>query len=96
MVQIPVRMDNGQLRVFYGYRVQHNGVRGPYKGGIRYHPEVDLQEVRSLAALMSWKTALVDVPFGGAKGGVTCRADDGRRRLACGETACFVTRTSRL
>jgi len=72
VVQIPVRMDDGQLAVFYGYRVQHNGVRGPYKGGIRYHPEVNLNEVRSLAALMTWKTALVDVPFGGAKGGVTC------------------------
>ncbi|MCH7700140.1 MAG: hypothetical protein IID37_00505 [Planctomycetes bacterium] len=76
VVQIPVRMDDGQLAVFYGYRVQHNGVRGPYKGGIRYHPEVDLNEVRALAALMTWKTALVDVPFGGAKGGVTC--DPGR------------------
>ncbi|HPF39529.1 MAG TPA: Glu/Leu/Phe/Val dehydrogenase dimerization domain-containing protein [Phycisphaerae bacterium] len=72
IVQIPVRMDDGHLELFHGYRVQHNGVRGPYKGGLRFHPEVDLNEVRSLAALMSWKTALVDVPFGGAKGGVTC------------------------
>ncbi len=72
IVQIPVRMDNGRLELFYGYRVQHNAVRGPYKGGIRYHHEVDLNEVRSLAALMTWKTALVDVPFGGAKGGITC------------------------
>ena len=71
-VQLPVRMDDGRLELFHGYRVQHNGVRGPYKGGIRYHPEVDLNEVRSLAALMTWKTALVDVPFGGAKGGVAC------------------------
>ena len=71
IVQLPVRMDDGRLALFHGYRVQHNAVRGPYKGGIRYHPEVDLGEVRSLAALMTWKTALVDVPFGGAKGGVT-------------------------
>ncbi|MFQ5489920.1 MAG: Glu/Leu/Phe/Val dehydrogenase [Phycisphaerae bacterium] len=72
LVQIPVWMDDGQHKLFHGYRVQHNAVRGPYKGGLRFHPEVDLNEVRSLAALMSWKTALVDVPFGGAKGGITC------------------------
>ncbi len=71
-VQVPVRMDDGTLELFVGYRVQHSGVRGPYKGGIRFHHEVDLGEVRSLAALMSWKTAIIDVPFGGAKGGVTC------------------------
>ncbi len=72
VVQVPVRMDDGILKMFHGYRVQHNAVRGPYKGGIRFHHEVDLNEVRSLAALMTWKTAIVDVPFGGAKGGVTC------------------------
>jgi glutamate dehydrogenase (NAD(P)+) len=72
VVQIPVRTDGGRLEMFHGYRVQHNAVRGPYKGGIRFHPEVDLGEVRSLAALMTWKTAIVDVPFGGAKGGVAC------------------------
>ncbi len=72
IVQVPLRRDDGRLEMFHGYRVQHNGVRGPYKGGIRYHHHVDLNEVRSLAALMTWKTALVDVPFGGAKGGVTC------------------------
>jgi glutamate dehydrogenase (NAD(P)+) len=70
-VQVPVRMDDGGLRVFTGYRVQHNGARGPYKGGIRYHPSADLDEVRALASLMTWKTALVDVPFGGAKGGIS-------------------------
>jgi glutamate dehydrogenase (NAD(P)+) len=58
------------LRVYQGYRVQHNGVRGPYKGGIRYHPEVDLDEVKALASLMTWKCALVNIPFGGAKGGI--------------------------
>ena len=73
-VQVPVRMDDGKLEVFTGYRVQHNGARGPYKGGIRYHPDADLDEVRALAALMTWKTALIDVPFGGAKGGVQCDA----------------------
>lgn len=69
-VQVPVRLDDGELMVVRGYRVQHNGARGPYKGGIRYHPSADLDEVRALASLMTWKTALVDVPFGGAKGGI--------------------------
>ena len=69
-VQVPVRLDNGELMVVQGYRVQHNGARGPYKGGIRYHPAADLEEVRALASLMTWKTALLDVPFGGAKGGI--------------------------
>jgi glutamate dehydrogenase (NAD(P)+) len=69
-VSLPVRMDDGRIEVFTGYRVQHNAARGPYKGGIRYHPLADDDEVRALAALMTWKTALADVPFGGAKGGV--------------------------
>ncbi|MEM9038550.1 MAG: Glu/Leu/Phe/Val dehydrogenase dimerization domain-containing protein [Actinomycetota bacterium] len=69
-VQIPLRRENGDLDVLVGYRVQHNGARGPYKGGIRYHPTADLDEVRALASLMTWKTAVVDVPYGGAKGGV--------------------------
>jgi glutamate dehydrogenase (NAD(P)+) len=71
-VQVPVRMDDGRLEVFTGYRVQHNGARGPYKGGVRYHPDADLDEVRALASLMTWKTAVVDIPYGGAKGGVQC------------------------
>ena len=71
-VQVPVRMDDGGLKVFRGYRIQHNGARGPYKGGTRYHPSANLDEVRALAALMTWKNALIDVPFGGAKGGVQC------------------------
>jgi glutamate dehydrogenase (NAD(P)+) len=75
-VQIPVRRADGRIHVYSGYRVQHNGARGPYKGGIRYHPEVDLDEVRALAALMSWKTAIVDIPFGGAKGGVNVPAGE--------------------
>jgi glutamate dehydrogenase (NAD(P)+) len=69
-VQIPVEMDNGELQCFIGYRVQHNRARGPMKGGLRYHPHVDLDEVRSLASLMTWKTALVNLPYGGAKGGI--------------------------
>ena len=69
-VQIPVKLSDGKIHVFHGYRVQHNGARGPYKGGIRFHPEVDLDEVRALAELMTWKTAIAEIPFGGAKGGV--------------------------
>lgn len=70
--QLPVRMDDRKLRIFEGYRVQHNGARGPYKGGIRFHPSADLDEVRALAMLMTYKCALMELPFGGAKGGVMC------------------------
>jgi glutamate dehydrogenase (NAD(P)+) len=75
-VQIPIKLRDGRIHVFSGYRVQHNGARGPYKGGIRYHERVNLDEVRALAALMTWKTAIAGVPFGGAKGGVNCPARD--------------------
>ena len=75
-VQIPVKLSDGRIHVYSGYRVQHNGARGPYKGGVRYHPEVDLDEVRALASLMTWKTAIAGIPFGGAKGGVNCPAGD--------------------
>ncbi len=71
-VALPIRMDDGSMKVFHGFRVQHNGVRGPQKGGIRYHPDLDLDDVRALASLMTWKTAVVNIPFGGAKGGVQC------------------------
>ncbi len=71
-VSIPVVMDDGHIEVFTGYRVQHSSARGPCKGGIRYHPEVNLNEVRALAALMTWKCAVVGIPYGGAKGGVEC------------------------
>ena len=75
-VQLPVKLHDGQTHVFTGFRVQHNSVRGPHKGGIRYHQLVDLDEIRALAMLMTWKTAIVDVPFGGAKGGVNCPAHE--------------------
>jgi glutamate dehydrogenase (NAD(P)+) len=75
-VQIPVKLSDGKIHTFSGYRIQHNGARGPYKGGIRFHPDVDIDEVRALASLMTWKTAVANVPFGGAKGGVNCPAHD--------------------
>jgi glutamate dehydrogenase (NAD(P)+) len=71
-VSVPTKMDNGQIKVFSGYRVQHNIARGPAKGGIRYHPNVTLDEVKALAAWMTWKTAAVNIPYGGGKGGVIC------------------------
>jgi glutamate dehydrogenase (NAD(P)+) len=75
-VQIPIIRDDGKLHVYSGYRVQHNGARGPYKGGVRFHPDVDLDEVRALASLMTWKTAIAGIPYGGAKGGVNCPAGE--------------------
>src|SRR5215472_4597327 len=72
VVSIPVRMDGGETKVFEGYRVQHNIARGPAKGGIRYHPNVTLDEVKALATWMTWKCGVVNIPFGGAKGGVNC------------------------
>ncbi len=82
IVSIPVKMDDGSIQVFEGYRVQHNVARGPAKGGIRYHPDVTLDEVRALAAWMTWKCATVGIPYGGGKGGV--RVDP--RKLSVGET----------
>src|SRR5919201_1733017 len=70
--RIPVRMDNGTLQVFTGFRVQHNDARGPNKGGIRFHPDETIDTVRALAAWMTWKCAVVDIPLGGGKGGVIC------------------------
>lgn len=69
-VSVPLQMDNGDVRVYQGFRVQHNNLRGPYKGGLRYHPRVDMDEVKALSFWMSMKNAVVDVPFGGGKGGV--------------------------
>ena len=70
--RFPPKMDNGQVKVFTGYRVQHNVARGPAKGGLRYHPAVTLDEVKALATWMTWKTAAVNIPYGGGKGGVIC------------------------
>ena len=81
VVSVPIKMDNGQIRVFMGCRVQHSDARGPYKGGIRYHPDVTLDEVTALAMWMTWKCAVVDIPYGGAKGGVCCNP----KQLSMGE-----------
>jgi glutamate dehydrogenase (NAD(P)+) len=80
-VSCPIRMDDGRIQVFTGYRAQHNGARGPFKGGLRYDPSVSLDEVMALAMLQTWKNALVDLPFGGAKGGIVCDP----RKLSAGE-----------
>jgi len=72
VVHFPVKMDDGRVEMFTGYRVQHNNVLGPFKGGLRYHPAVDIDEVRALATWMTWKSAIADIPFGGAKGGIQC------------------------
>jgi glutamate dehydrogenase (NAD(P)+) len=76
VVNFPVVMDNGCVRMFTGYRVQHNNVLGPYKGGLRFHPAVNIDEVRALAAWMTWKTAIAGIPYGGAKGGIQMRPWD--------------------
>ena len=80
-VSVPVRMDGGNIVRFEGYRVQHSTSRGPSKGGIRFHPNVTLDEVKALATWMTWKCAVVNIPFGGAKGGVTCNP----KRMSMGE-----------
>lgn len=93
-VHFPVRMDDGKVKIFTGFRVQYNNARGPYKGGIRYHPAVNLDDVRALAAWMTWKTAVVDIPYGGAKGGVICNP----KEMSIGElermTRRFITEIS--
>src|SRR5215213_2539066 len=75
-VELPLRRDDGTLEIVRGYRVQHNNARGPYKGGVRFHPAVDLNEVSALAAWMTMKTAVVNIPYGGAKGGLTINPRD--------------------
>jgi len=72
VINFPVKMDDGRIEMFAGYRVQHNDVLGPFKGGLRFHPAVEINEVRALATWMTWKSAIVDIPFGGAKGGIQC------------------------
>src|SRR5512135_3714755 len=83
---VPVQMDDGKIRIFHAYRVQYNYARGPAKGGLRWHPEETIDTVRALAAWMTWKTAVVDIPLGGGKGGVTCNpkgmSDGEKQRLA--------------
>ena len=71
-VEVAIELDNGEIATFTGYRIQHNDARGPMKGGLRYHPTVDAEDVTALASLMTWKTAVVDIPYGGAKGGINC------------------------
>jgi glutamate dehydrogenase (NAD(P)+) len=95
-VEVPVRMDDGRLEVYRGYRVQHNGARGPCKGGVRYHPEADEEEVLGLATTMTWKTALLDIPFGGAKGGVQVKARDLSQRELEAVTRQFTRRIALL
>lgn len=75
-VQVPIRRDSGEIATFIGYRMQHNSARGPMKGGLRYHHEVNADEVLALASLMTWKTAVVDIPYGGAKGGISVNTKD--------------------
>jgi glutamate dehydrogenase (NAD(P)+) len=88
VVTIPVAMDDGRVKIFRGYRVQYNSARGPNKGGLRWHPDETIDTVRALAAWMTWKTAVVDIPLGGGKGGVTCNpkglSDGEKQRLARG------------
>lgn len=75
-VSLPITLDDGSVRTFHGYRVQHNNIRGPYKGGLRYHPQVDMDEVKALSFWMSMKNAVIDVPFGGGKGGIAVNPKD--------------------
>lgn len=95
-VEVPVRMDDGSLKIFSGYRVQHNGARGPGKGGLRYHPSLDLDEVRSLAEVMTWKTAIAGVPFGGAKGGINCDPQELTKNELERVTRKFISRIHRI
>src|SRR3989344_3368535 len=75
-VSLPMKLDSGEVKIFTGYRLQHNNLRGPYKGGLRYHPEVSEREVKALSFWMTIKNAVVDVPFGGSKGGITVNPKD--------------------
>ena len=88
-VEVPLRRDNGDLEIYIGYRVQHDNARGPFKGGIRYHPSAEIEEVRALASLMTWKTAVVDIPYGGAKGGIEADVRDFSRSEMEGLTRAY-------
>ena len=94
-VQLPLQRDDGSLEIFYGYRVQHHNALGPYKGGLRFHPTVNMKEAHTLAALMSLKTALVKVPFGGAKEGINCDPRSLSRRELESLTRTFVQKIHR-
>ena len=96
IVNFPVNMDDGSIKVFSGYRVQHNVTRGPAKGGLRYHPNVTLDEVKALAMWMTWKSAITNIPYGGGKGGVTCDPKSLSRRELEGLTRRFATEISPL
>ncbi len=93
-VNFPVKMDDGSIRVFTGYRVQHNIARGPTKGGVRYHPKVSLDEVRALSMWMTWKCATVGIPYGGAKGGIICNPKEMSRSELERMTRRFTTEIS--
>jgi glutamate dehydrogenase (NAD(P)+) len=79
-VEVAIELDNGQIASFSGFRVQHNNARGPFKGGLRYHPTVDADDARALSSLMTWKTAVVNIPYGGAKGGIACNPGEMSQR----------------
>jgi len=96
LVEIPLVDENGGIETFHGYRVQHSNARGPMKGGLRYHPDVDLDEARALASLMTWKTAVVDIPYGGAKGGIDLDPGSLTERQVERVTRTFVERIHRL
>ena len=95
-VEIPLLGENGHITTFHGFRVQHNNARGPMKGGLRYHPAVDLDEARALASLMTWKTAVVDIPYGGAKGGIDLDPGSLRRDQVERVTRTFIERIHQL
>src|SRR2546428_13577070 len=96
IVSVPTKMDDGSIRVFEGYRVQHNLARGPAKGGIRYHPSVTLDEVKALASWMTWKCATVNIPYGGGKGGVVCNPKKMSQHELEGMTRRYASEISRI
>ena len=95
-VEVPVRRDTGEIEVYLGYRVQHDNARGPFKGGVRFHPSAEIEEMRALASLMTWKSALVDIPFGGAKGGIEVDVSDFSSNELEHLTRTYVRRISRI
>jgi glutamate dehydrogenase (NAD(P)+) len=95
-VEIPLLEEDGRIRTYHGFRVQHNNARGPMKGGLRYHPDVDLDEARALASLMTWKTAVVDIPYGGAKGGIDLDPQTLRKDQVERVTRTFIERIHQL